>query len=89
MWAIKPGEYCLVHAAGGRIELAAVQIAKGLGAIVIATAGSVEKLTVAKANGADYTINYRDKNWTDQVKKLTQRHGADVIYDPVGLVEER
>ena len=86
---LKPGEYCLVHAAGGGVGLAAVQIAKALGAVVIATAGSVEKLSVAKANGADYTINYRDKNWTDQVKKLTHGHGVDVVYDPVGLVEER
>ncbi|KAG2222332.1 hypothetical protein INT45_001595, partial [Circinella minor] len=85
---LKPGEYCLVHAAGGGVGLAAVQIAKALGAIVIATASSAEKLAVAKTNGADYTINYLDKDWTDQVKKLTQGHGADVVYDPVGLVEE-
>ncbi|KAI9268026.1 hypothetical protein BDA99DRAFT_504661 [Phascolomyces articulosus] len=85
---LKAGEYCLIHAAGGGVGLAAVQIAKALGAIVIATAGSAEKLAVAKANGADFIINYRDKDWTDQVKKVTRGHGADVVYDPVGLVEE-
>ncbi|KAI8093044.1 NAD(P)-binding protein [Halteromyces radiatus] len=85
---LKPGEYCLVHAAAGGVGIAAVQIAKALGAIVIATAGSDEKLQVAKRFGADHVINYRDKNWTEQVKKITKGHGADVVYDPVGLVEQ-
>ncbi|CAO3600069.1 unnamed protein product [Absidia cylindrospora] len=85
---LKAGEYCLVHAAAGGVGIAAVQIAKALGAIVIATAGSEEKLQVAKKFGADHLINYRDKDWTDQVKKVTKGHGADVVYDPVGLVEQ-
>ncbi|KAI9488321.1 hypothetical protein BDB00DRAFT_772782 [Zychaea mexicana] len=85
---LQAGEYCLVHAAGGGVGLAAVQIAKALGATVIATAGSAEKLAVAKANGADFIVNYRDKNWTEQVKQITRGHGADVVYDPVGLVED-
>lgn len=85
---LKAGEYCLVHAAAGGVGLCAVQIAKVLGAKVIATAGSAEKLEVAKRYGADYAINYRDKDWTEQVKKLTNGKGADVVYDPVGLVEQ-
>ncbi|ORY97757.1 hypothetical protein BCR43DRAFT_523878 [Syncephalastrum racemosum] len=85
---LKAGEYCLVHAAAGGVGLCAVQIAKVLGAKVIATAGSPEKLEVAKRYGADYVINYRDKDWTEQVKKITNGKGADVVYDPVGLVEE-
>ncbi|GAA5802945.1 hypothetical protein HPULCUR_008420 [Helicostylum pulchrum] len=85
---LKAGEYCLVHAAAGGVGIAAVQIAKALGAIVIATAGSEEKLAIAKKFGADYVINYRDKDWTEQVKKVTNGHGADVVYDPVGLVEQ-
>ena len=85
---LKAGEYCLVHAAAGGVGIAAVQIAKALGAKVIATAGSAEKLEVAKKFGADHVINYRDKDWTEQVKKITNGHGADVVYDPVGLVEE-
>ncbi|KAI8973788.1 hypothetical protein BDF20DRAFT_884041 [Mycotypha africana] len=84
---LKAGEYCLVHAAAGGVGSAAVQIAKALGAKVIATAGSKEKLEMAKKLGADVAINYRDKNWTEQVKKATQGHGVDVVYDPVGLVE--
>ncbi|KAL1929682.1 hypothetical protein VTP01DRAFT_1820 [Rhizomucor pusillus] len=85
---LKAGEYCLVHAAAGGVGIAAVQIAKALGAKVIATAGSQDKLDIAKRFGADYAINYRDKDWTNQVKKITNGHGADVVYDPVGLVEE-
>lgn len=84
---LKAGEYCLVHAAAGGVGIAAVQIAKALGAKVIATAGTHEKLEIAKRNGADFVINYRDKDWTEQVKKITNGHGADVVYDPVGLVE--
>lgn len=78
-----------MHAAAGGVGIAAVQIAKALGAKVIATAGSAEKLEIAKRFGADYGINYREKNWTEQIKKITNGHGADVVYDPVGLVEER
>lgn len=62
---------------------------QALGATVIATAGSAEKLEICQKNGADFCINYRDKDWTQQVKNLTNGHGADVIYDPVGLVDER
>ncbi|KAG1487379.1 hypothetical protein G6F45_012282 [Rhizopus arrhizus] len=86
---LKAGEYCLIHAAAGGVGIAAVQIAKALGAKVIATAGTPEKLEIAKRSGADYVINYRDKDWPDQVKKVTNGHGADVVYDPVGLAETR
>ncbi|KAI8063789.1 hypothetical protein BC940DRAFT_306860 [Gongronella butleri] len=85
---LKAGEYCLVHAAAGGVGIAAVQIAKAIGATVIATAGSQEKLDVAKRFGADHVVNYRDKDWHEQVKKITKGHGADVVYDPVGLVEQ-
>ncbi|KAL0085942.1 NAD(P)-binding protein [Phycomyces blakesleeanus] len=85
---LKAGETCLVHAAAGGVGIAAVQIAKALGATVIATAGSPEKLEVAKSYGADVAINYRDKDWAEQVKKATGGRGADVVFDPVGLVEE-
>lgn len=86
---LQPNEIVLVHAAAGGVGIAAVQIAKALGATVIATAGSAEKLEVAKKHGADFLINYRDKDWTDQVKNVTKGHGADVVYDPVGLIDER
>jgi NADPH2:quinone reductase len=74
----------LVHGAGGGSGLAAVEVAKALGATVIATAGSPEKLAVAQTHGADHTINYRTADWRSQVLKFTDQRGADVIYDPVG-----
>ena len=80
---LQPGEVLLVHGAAGGIGLAAVQVGKILGATVIATAGSDEKLEVVAANGADHTINYSN-GFRDRVKELTDGRGADVIYDPVG-----
>ena len=80
---LQPGEVLLVHGAAGGIGLAAVQVGKVLGATVIATAGSDEKLAVVKENGADHTINYSG-GFRDKVKDLTDGRGADVIYDPIG-----
>ncbi len=80
---LKPGEVLLVHGAAGGVGLAAVQIGRLMGAIVIATAGSDDKLTTVKQMGADHVINYTG-GFKDQVKALTGGRGADVIYDPVG-----
>jgi NADPH2:quinone reductase len=80
---LKSGEVLLVHGAAGGVGLAAVQIGKMLGATVIATASSDEKLAVVKTQGADHIINYTD-GFREQVKSLTDGKGADVIYDPVG-----
>lgn len=67
---IQEGETVLVHAGAGGVGLAAIQLAKALGAgKVIATAGSEEKLKVCKeVGGADEVINYRDKNWPQLIK---------------------
>jgi NADPH2:quinone reductase len=81
--ALRRGEWLLVHGAAGGVGLAAVQIGKALGARVIATAGSPEKLEIARLSGADVLINYRTEDWVARVKELTSG-GADVIYDPVG-----
>ncbi|KAK8153827.1 quinone oxidoreductase [Phyllosticta citrichinensis] len=86
---IKKGDYVLVHAAAGGVGLAAVQVAKAFGATVIATAGSPRKLEVAKSFGADYALDYRQKDWPEQVKKLTPKgRGVDIVYDSVGLIEK-
>ncbi|KAI1192501.1 hypothetical protein F5X97DRAFT_79622 [Nemania serpens] len=86
---VKAGDWVLVHAAGGGVGLAAVQIAKAFGATVIATAGTARKLEVARAFGADHVIDYRDASWPDQVRKLTPKgRGVDIVYDPVGLVDK-
>jgi len=82
--ALKPGETVLVHGAAGGVGLAAVEIGKLLGATVIATASSEEKLAVVRQRGADHTINYERLSFLDEVKRLTDGKGADVVYDPVG-----
>ncbi len=81
---LQAGETLLVLGASGGVGLAAVEIAKAMGAKVIAAASSAEKLAVAKAAGADELINYSETNLKDEVKRLTGGQGVDVIYDPVG-----
>ena len=81
---MRPGEWLLVHGAGGGVGLNAVEMGKLLGAKVIATAGSDEKLKVAQQYGADHLINYSSEKIRDRVKEITGGNGADVIYDPVG-----
>lgn len=78
---VQEGEWVLVHAGAGGVGLAAIQIAKALGAKVIATAGSEEKLKVCKeVGGADHAVNYRDeKQWQKQVKDITGGKGVDVV----------
>ncbi|KAL8943363.1 MAG: hypothetical protein Q9216_001138 [Gyalolechia sp. 2 TL-2023] len=84
---VKKGDYVLIHAAAGGVGLAAVQIAKAFGAVVIATAGSRRKFEVAREFGADYTVDYNKDGWAEEVKKLTPKaRGVDVVYDPVGMV---
>ncbi|GET03306.1 NAD(P)-binding protein [Rhizophagus clarus] len=83
---LQKGEWCLVHAAAGGVGAVAVQVAKALGAKVIATGGSSEKLAIAKKVGADYAVNYKDKDWQKQVLKITEGKGVNVVYDPVGLI---
>lgn len=81
---LKPGETVLVLGAAGGVGITAVEIAKALGANVIAAASSAEKLQFAQAAGADETINYSDTSLRDAVKELTSGKGVDVVYDPVG-----
>jgi NADPH2:quinone reductase len=81
---LQPGEDLLVHAAAGGVGLAAVQLGKALGARVIATAGGAEKLAIARQNGADDVIDYREEDFAAGVMALTGGKGADVIYDSVG-----
>ncbi len=81
---LKPGEVLLVNGAAGGVGSNAVEIGKILGAKIIATAGSSEKLEVAKRLGADEGINYSKESIKDRMKALTNGRGADVIFDPVG-----
>jgi NADPH2:quinone reductase len=80
---LQAGETILVHGASGATGLAAVQVAKLLGATVIATGRSDDKLAVVKAHGADHVINVKN-GLREQVKALTDDRGVDVVYDAVG-----
>jgi NADPH2:quinone reductase len=81
---LQPGETVLVHGAGGGVGLAAVEVAKAMGATVIATAGDAQKLAIAKAHGADHLIDYRTETLRTRVKEICGAGGVDVVYDPVG-----
>jgi NADPH2:quinone reductase len=91
---LQPGEILLVHGAAGGVGLTAVEIGKALGAQVIATAGGAEKCAIARAHGADRTVDYRSEDVRERVKALAvelsanspggEKSGVDVVYDPVG-----
>lgn len=82
---LQAGETVLIHGASGATGLAAVHIAKLLGATVIATGRNPEKLAVVQAQGADYIVNTGgETSMRDQVKALTNGEGVDVVYDGVG-----
>jgi NADPH2:quinone reductase len=84
---LKAGETVLVLGAAGGVGTSAIQIAKAVGARVIAAASTDEKCALCKSIGADATINYGGDNFAklrDEIKTLTDGRGPDVIYDPVG-----
>jgi NADPH2:quinone reductase len=82
--ALREGETVLVLGAAGGVGITAVEIAKALGARVIAAASTDEKLEFARSAGADETINYTETSLKEAVREITGGEGADVIYDPVG-----
>jgi len=79
-----PGEVVLVHGAAGGVGLTAVECARAGDATVIATAGGPDKLAVAEQHGAHHLIDSRTEDIRARVLELTDGHGADVVYDPVG-----
>jgi NADPH2:quinone reductase len=83
-WRLRAGDVCVVHAAAGGVGQLLVQLAKLRGATVIATVGSMSKVAIARACGADHTILYRDVPFRDEVMRITNGRGADVVYDSVG-----
>ena len=82
--ALKAGETVLVLGAAGGIGIAAIEIAKAVGARVIACASSDAKLAVCREHGADATINYASEDLRERIKALTEGRGPDVVYDAVG-----
>lgn len=81
---IKPGESILVLGASGGVGHTSLQIAKYAGAEVFATGSSEEKLKKAEELGADHTINYKEKDFDEEIKKLTDGRGVDAVVDHIG-----
>ncbi|HLC20663.1 MAG TPA: NADPH:quinone oxidoreductase family protein [Candidatus Methylomirabilis sp.] len=81
---LRQGESVLIHAAGGGVGTAAVQLAKVWGARVFATAGSDEKLSGVKGLGADEVLNYRTADFAEAVRRWTGGRGVDIILESVG-----
>jgi putative PIG3 family NAD(P)H quinone oxidoreductase len=82
--ALQPGENFLVHGGGSGIGTMAIQLAKAVGARVLTTAGSADKLAALRRLGADAAIDYRDEDFVEVVRAETADHGADVILDNMG-----
>jgi NADPH2:quinone reductase len=83
-YPVKKGDTVLIHAAAGGAGLLLVQMAKQLGARVIGTAGTADKLRLAREAGADEVINYREQDFEAETKRLTDGKGVEAIYDGVG-----
>jgi NADPH2:quinone reductase len=81
---LQPGETLLVHAGASGVGVAAIEIGRAMGAHVLASAGTPEKRAFCQRHGAQAAIDYTQPDWFEEVKKLTNGRGADVIYDPVG-----
>ncbi|HKB54990.1 MAG TPA: NADPH:quinone oxidoreductase family protein [Ramlibacter sp.] len=81
---VKPGETVLVLGAAGGVGTSAIQVAKAIGARVIAAASTDDKCELCRAIGADATINYSRENLRDALKALAGEKGPDVVYDPIG-----
>src|SRR3954464_9417078 len=82
--ALQRDETLLVHGGAGGIGTFAIQLAHALGARVVTTAGSPEKLEVCRSLGADVTVNYKEQDFVEEVKAATDGAGADVILDNMG-----
>jgi len=84
VYALKPGDTALVHAAAGGAGLLIVQMAKMLGARVFGTVSTEAKAALARQAGADEIILYTSQDFEAEVKRLTDQRGVDVVYDSVG-----
>jgi NADPH2:quinone reductase len=81
---VKAGETIVFHAAAGGVGQIGVQWAKALGATVIGTTTSPEKVALCKANGCDHVLNTADAGWEKQVREITAGKGVPVVYDSIG-----
>jgi NADPH:quinone reductase len=82
--SLQPGETVLVLGAAGGVGMAAIDVARAMGARVIAAASTEAKRAAARARGAEWVVDYQDPEWRKQLEPLTGRRDVDVVYDPVG-----
>jgi NADPH2:quinone reductase len=83
-YAVKEGQTILFHAAAGGVGLIASQWAKHLGATVVGTVGSQEKVALAKSHGCAHVLNTRTEDWVKCVRELSHGEGVPVVYDSIG-----
>jgi len=83
-YRLKEGDTCLIHAAAGGVGMLLSQIARKAGARVIGTAGGPAKVALAREAGAHDVIDYRAQNFVEEVRRLTDGRGVQVVYDSVG-----
>jgi NADPH:quinone reductase-like Zn-dependent oxidoreductase len=84
MGRVREGDWVLIHSGAGGVGRLALQIAKSLGAVTIATVGSDAKMKTVREAGADYVLNYREKDFRTETQKITKGRGVDCILDPIG-----
>ncbi len=84
LYRIKKNDIILFHAAAGGVGLIACQWAKAIGCKMIGTVSTKEKETLAKENGCDYVINYKEQNLVEKVMEITENKGVPVVYDGIG-----
>jgi NADPH2:quinone reductase len=83
-YRVKRGETILLHAAAGGVGLILCQWAKALGVTVIGTVGSEEKAVLARAHGCEHIILYKEENFAERVREITNGKGVPVVYDSIG-----
>ncbi|THF60074.1 quinone oxidoreductase family protein [Ollibium composti] len=83
-YKVKAGDTILFHAAAGGVGLLAGQWARHIGAVTIGTAGSADKVALAKSHGYDHVINYREQDFVAEVARITNGQKCEVVYDSVG-----
>jgi NADPH2:quinone reductase len=83
-YSVSPGDRVLIHTVAGGLGLLMSQIAHNRGALVIGTTSSKDKASLAKQNGADHVILYKEEDTVKRVLEITEGKGVDVIYDGVG-----
>ena len=81
---LKPGQTVLVQAAGSGVGSAAIQIARLMGARVMTTVGSDDKIAFAKSLGAEHVVNYRTQDFVEEARKWTAKRGVDVVIEHIG-----